>query len=64
MSPEDVKVGDTWRVRLGMLEGERQIVATFGTTVAVCAPTDFRIEYHPWSEIEFLALVKRRGVLV
>lgn len=63
MRPDDVHVGDWWRVRLGAVEGERKIIATFGTTVAVCAPADFRIEYYRWSEIEFLELIGRKTVM-
>lgn len=63
MSPDEVKVGDTWRVRIGAIEGDRQVIATFGDSVAVCAPTDHRIDYHRWHQIEFVALLKRRTVL-
>lgn len=53
------QVGDVWRVRLGVLEGERQIIATFGKSVAVCAPSDHRIDYYRWHQIEFLNLIRR-----
>ena len=62
-SLDDIKVGDTWRVRIGVLEGIRQIVATFGQSVAVCAPPDFRIDYYRWPQVEFLELLKRRTVM-
>lgn len=63
MSADQVHVGDHWRVRIDVLEGERQIVATFGQTVAVCAPPDFHIDYFRWHQIEFLELLSRRTVL-
>lgn len=59
MTPDQVHPGEIWRVRLGVIEGERQVCAKYQTTVEVSAPTDFRREYHLWRDIQFLELLRR-----
>ena len=53
------RTGEVWHVRIGIWEGDRQIVSTHENTVEVSAPPDLHTDYYRWHEIEFLALLRR-----
>ncbi len=59
MTADQIHIGDVWKVRMGVVEGERQVLAKYKTTVEVSAPTDFRRDFLLWKDVQFLELLRR-----
>jgi len=57
MTDQSIKVGEVWKVRMGVITGERKIMAITGGYVELRALTVYKSDLVPWAQVEFIEKV-------